>query len=102
MNNLQKQTAQMVEKYGLLADNLMLRYADLVSEVGELGKELVMCVDYGRKDFEASPNLAMELGDIMFCLAMIANSLDLDLEECFGKTMEKCRKRFEKQGHIGS
>jgi len=101
MNNIQKHLSVMAEKWGLSKD-IMIRYADLVSELGELGKELVVGTNYGEKPLEASENLAEEIGDVFFTLLLLANALDLDIEECFAKTMEKCEKRMADKGHIGS
>ena len=102
MRDIQKRTAEMTEKYGLNSSDIMMRYADLVSEVGELGKELVLASDYGTKDLQIGEDVAMELGDVVFCLALLANAMGLDLEECFAKTAEKCERRFDERGRIGS
>jgi len=104
MIHFQKHTAQMASKWGL-SNDVMARYADLVSEIGELGKELVAGTNYGEKSFEpveSSENLAMEMGDIVFALTLLANALKLDMEECFAKTMKKCEIRMADKGHIGS
>jgi len=101
MNKTQQETARMSEIYGLHAD-AMTRFADLVSELGELGKELVKATNYGAHELKANDNIAMEMGDVIFCLSLLANELGLDMDECFAKMQEKCRQRFERQGHIAS
>jgi len=101
MKDIQNATARMSEVYGLCAD-AMTRFADFVSEVGELGKELVRGTDYGASELVVNEKLAMEMGDVIFALALLANELGLDLDECFAMTKEKCRKRFEEHGSIGS
>jgi len=101
MNNIQSKALQMAKDYGLDAD-AMTRFADLVSELGELGKELVKSTSYGKEPLKANDAIKMELGDVIFALALLANETGLDIEECFEKTYEKCRQRFETKGHIGS
>lgn len=65
--------------------------ARLSEEVGELARELN--IRYGakkRKPHEENKEIENEMGDIIFTLACIANSLDLDLQKGFDHSMEKC------------
>ena len=101
MNKIQQAAADLAQEYSLDAP-IMARYADIVSEMGELGKELLLGSNYGADELKITDGTAKELGDVLFSLAMLANSLDLDLEECFDKAMEKYKKRFEQTGQIGS
>ena len=101
MRDVQAQVALMAEKYGLGADP-MTRFADLTSEVGELGKELVKSSNYGKNEPAANEKLAMEMGDVLFVLVLLANEMELDLDECFRAVREKCEERFEEKGSIGS
>ena len=80
----------------------MIRYADVMSEMGELGKELLLSSHYGAKPFQPTDNLAKELGDVIFALSLLANALKLDLDECFEITMDKYNKRYKESGQIGS
>ncbi|MCL2376547.1 MAG: hypothetical protein FWC76_04025 [Defluviitaleaceae bacterium] len=101
MNNIQHEAAKLAQDYNLDAP-AMARYADLASEVGELGKELLLGSKYGKEELKITDNTAKEIGDVIFALAMLANKLELDLEKCFETAMEKYRKRFEQAGEIGS
>ena len=68
--------------------------ARLVEEVGELARELNH--RYGhkpKKPEEAAQDLALELGDILFVLIALANEQKIDLEEAFGRVLEKYRVR---------
>lgn len=70
---------------------MMLRLSE---EVGELAREVNH--QFGRKPKRAdepSGSLALELGDCLFVLISLANSLDLDLEQIFDQVMEKFRVR---------
>ncbi|MBM7854239.1 NTP pyrophosphatase (non-canonical NTP hydrolase) [Desulfohalotomaculum tongense] len=64
--------------------------ARMTEEVGELAREINH--RYGekpKKPTEEEGSLALELGDILFIVACMANSLNIDLEEAFKDTMQK-------------
>ena len=76
--------------------------ARLTEEVGELSREINHV--YGEKKKKASEDdntIKAELGDNLFVLMCIANSLDIDLTESFDETMEKFntrdKNRFERK-----
>ena len=68
--------------------------ARLMEEVGELARDLNH--RYGhkpRKAEEPEQDVALELGDILFVVFAIANEQRIDLEEAFGRVLEKYRVR---------
>lgn len=68
--------------------------ARLTEEVGELAREINHT--YGEKPKKASEgqgNIAAEMADILFILASLANSLDIDLDTAFAAVMAKYQKR---------
>jgi NTP pyrophosphatase (non-canonical NTP hydrolase) len=68
--------------------------ARLTEEVGELAREINH--HYGEKPKKASEedgNIATEMGDILYILAALANSLNVDLNEAFNQVMNKYRQR---------
>ena len=68
--------------------------ARLVEEVGELSRELNH--RYGpktKKATEATADLALELGDILFVVAAIANQTGVDLDQGFAAVLEKLQGR---------
>jgi len=68
--------------------------ARLTEEVGELAREINH--DHGpkkKKSTEAESSVAAELGDILFVIVSIANSLDISLDEAMEQTMQKYRVR---------
>ncbi len=74
--------------------------ARLTEEVGELARAINhLHGDKTKKDAELHGNIAEELGDILFVVVAIANSLNIDLEETFANTLEKYdvrdKERFE-------
>jgi len=68
--------------------------ARLTEEVGELAREINHT--YGEKPKKAGEkpgNVAVEMGDILFILAALANSINVDLDAAFADVMEKYRAR---------
>ena len=98
---LQKLVSEMVNRYNLEITP-ELRYIDLVSEVGELGKSILDSTDYGKKQFSKAENLELEIGDVLFSLTCIANSLDIDLQQALIDSMKKYQRRFIQTGSVGS
>ena len=68
--------------------------ARLTEEVGELAREINHA--YGEKPKKASEgqgNIATEMGDILFILASLANSIGVDLDDAFEQVMVKYQRR---------
>lgn len=68
--------------------------ARLVEEVGELSR--AMNHRFGAKTpkaNEAPTDIAEELGDIMFTVAVLANAMDIDLEDVMRTTLDKVIQR---------
>lgn len=64
--------------------------ARLSEESGELAREIND--KYGekpKKDTELDGSIAEELGDLLFVITCISNSLHIDLDEAFKNTMKK-------------
>jgi NTP pyrophosphatase (non-canonical NTP hydrolase) len=62
----------------------------LAEELGELAREVNH--RYGekpKKETEAEGSILMELGDLVFVIACLANSLNIDLSEAHRKVMHK-------------
>lgn len=78
------------------------RYIDLVSEVGELGKELLKGSGYGQSPVSPTPDTEMELGDCLFSLLALAEALDIDATAALSQALDKYEARFSKKGTIGS
>lgn len=77
------------------------RVLDLVSEVGEVAKEVLKMTDYGNKDLEYREEMKAELGDTLYVLAIIANHFNINLDEALTLVLEKYEKRLKK-GSMGS
>ncbi len=101
MKDIQKEVSKMIEKYGLESP-LEERFIDLVSEVGELGKEILKGSEYGKKEFDITDNIESEIGDVLFSLMCISNALDIDMKRALDSVLKKYNDRFSKKGNIGS
>lgn len=101
MKDIQEKVNNIIKKYDL-ESSTEIRFIDLVSELGELGKEILKGNDYGKKIFYNTENLESEFGDVFFSLICIANSLNMDLEKALDSVLKKYEERFSNKGNIGS
>ncbi len=100
MKSLQEQVKKFCRENNLNAP-VEHRVLDLVSEVGEVAKEILKMSHYGKKPIEYREELKSELGDVLYSLISIANSFDIDMEGALNEVLEKYRKRMQK-GSPGS
>lgn len=101
MKNWQHCATDFAQKHSLLRTP-EIHALDLVSETGEVMKELLLASNYGQQQAEFTENLAFELGDVLYSLCVLASSTGIDLEAAFSKTIEKYEKRWLTKGHISS
>lgn len=96
MKSLQSKIQQFTKKYQLNSP-VEHRLLDLVSEIGEVAKEVLKMSNYGRKPLECNDNLQSELGDTLYALITVANTFEIDLEEAVLGVLGKYEKRLEKR-----
>ncbi|WP_114576103.1 MazG nucleotide pyrophosphohydrolase domain-containing protein [Saliphagus sp. LR7] len=95
----QREVAAFVAQNGLESPP-EYRLLDLASEVGELAKEVNESTDYGSGgDLEIASD---EIGDAVFALLALAESVDIDAEEALEEAMEKYERRLEEGETPGS
>ena len=82
--------------------NPVMRVMDLTSECGEVSKEILLGTGYGRHEFEATDELAGEIGDMMYAIISLASESGLNAEECLSIAMAKYQKRIDKKKNMGS
>lgn len=75
-----------------LITRLLHSILGILDEAGELAKALKKTIFYG-KDLDVV-NVAEELGDLLWYIALMANALDLSLEEIAEKNIAKLKVRF--------
>lgn len=103
MDNWQQRAAHFAQKHNLTHDAGV--YAlDVISELGEVAKEILTATDYGKKgsvQFEAD-KIGGELGDLLYSVCMLATAVDINLEHHFTQTLHKYETRQRTKGHISS
>lgn len=85
-----------------LSSSEQIRYIDLVSEVGELGKEILKSTEYGTLPYSPRGSSFEEMGDCLFSLLALCCALDINADSALESALEKYRKRFVATGSIGS
>lgn len=102
MDNMQKEVDDYISQFKAGYFSPLANLARLTEEVGELAREINHV--YGEKKKKATEEentISNELGDNLFVLLCIANSMDIDLTESFNQTMEKFntrdKDRFERK-----
>lgn len=97
----QRRVADFVDAAGMRA-GVESRTLDLVSEVGEVAKEVLKATQYGEAPFDTPPDWADELGDLFFSLACLANATNVDLDRALDGALAKYRARLTTRGDAGS
>jgi NTP pyrophosphatase (non-canonical NTP hydrolase) len=72
--------------------------ARLVEEVGELAR--LINHEHGpkkKKSNEVEQSMEEEIGDILYALACLANTLDIDLDSALQKSIDKVESRDKKR-----
>ncbi|WDV46812.1 MazG nucleotide pyrophosphohydrolase domain-containing protein [Clostridiaceae bacterium M8S5] len=101
LNEIQTKINKFTDEKGIKS-NANIRILDLISEIGELSKEILKSTNYGEKKFTITDDYKSEIGDVFFSLLCLANETDVDLEDCLTKVIDKYEKRFESIGSVGS
>ena len=69
---------------------------DIMSELGEVAKELLQGTDYGRSPGEADPGRMQEkIGDLMFAVAYLSTLYDVDPEAAMWESVRKFERRLD-------
>ena len=95
MNEVQKKVQSFCKKNNL-SSSVEHRVLDVVSELGELSKEILKASNYGKSSYVANEKLKLEVGDVLFSLITVANSLDVNLDAALEAVLKKYEKRIEK------
>jgi len=94
MKRIQKEVDRWVLKYKIGYFKPLEILARLTEEVGETAREINhLFGPKKKKSSEQTQELGDEVADIIFTLACLANSLNIDLDKHFDKIMDKYNKR---------
>ena len=97
----QERVAGFARQHGLVHDPAT-HALDLVSEIGEVAKEVLLASDYGRRAPEFEPQLAGELGDALYSLLALAEACGVDAGRALTAALEKYKHRLSERGKAGS
>ena len=101
MDNWQQRAANFAQNHNLSHPPSV--YAlDLMSELGEVAKEILLATDYGERPFQPDSNLQSEFGDVLYSLCQLATSVDINLEDAFTATLVKYETRKQTYDTISS
>lgn len=78
------------------------RLMDIESEIGELEKEYLKSSKYGTKEFEVTDEFKEEFGDVVYAILSLSNELGISAEDCLKISLDKMKKRMEKNNSFGS
>lgn len=102
MQDMQKDVDAYIGQFKQGYFSPLAQMARLTEEVGELAREVNHHYGEKQKKKEESPKeVEEELGDVLFVLISMANSLDVDLSQSFELVMKKFterdKNRFERK-----
>jgi len=101
MDNWQERSHQFAQKHNLTHTPGV--YAlDLLSELGEVAKELLQASNYGKQTPIYTPEIVGELGDLLYSLCELATAVNVDLDKALTIALTKYEARWQEKGHPGS
>jgi NTP pyrophosphatase (non-canonical NTP hydrolase) len=101
MIDLQREVALFTQRHHLQHD-VETHALDLVSEVGELAKEVLLATDYGRRAAPSRLELAREIGDALYSLLALAEVCDVDAEAALRAALKEYERRLAERGEASS
>lgn len=94
MKQLQKEVDEYIGQFKEGYFTPMEMMARMTEELGELSREVMH--EYGpkkKKSSEGQNSIEEEMGDVLFVLICMANSMEIDLAKAHGRIMEKFNTR---------
>jgi len=91
-NAAQRKVREFVAASGF-ATSLEAHVLDLASEVGELAKAWLEATGYGKRAVNDVRAMRDELGDALYSLLVVANQLEVDVDELLDTTLNKYAQR---------
>lgn len=100
-NNWQTRAAEFAQKRNL-SHPPGVNALDLLSELGEVAKELLLATNYGQTLPQFRESMVSELGDTLFSLCMLTTSVGVDLDKALTQTLQKHEQRWQATAQLGS
>lgn len=98
---MQSAVKHFVDEYDLSC-GVSARCIDLMSELGELGKEILKSTAYGGRPFEPNEAIREEAGDCLFSLLALLCEMGVDAQEALAAALAKYERRFASSASISS
>jgi len=98
--SIQKKVQVFCEKNSIIGSPES-RLLDTISELGELAKEVLLASDYGKNTLKNNEKLELEIGDLIFSIITLSNSLEVNIENALDRSLKKYNKRLA-NGRLGS
>lgn len=94
MQDMQQEVDKYIGQFKTGYFSPLAQMARLTEELGELAREINHHFgEKQKKDSELPKEVKEELGDLLFVVISLANSLDIDLSEAFEQVMNKFQNR---------
>lgn len=97
----QQQVAAFARQHDLLHDPAT-HALDLMSEVGEVAKEILKATNYGQRPLQDNENLLDEMGDALYSLLALAESCGVDADAALSSALGKYERRLGEHEAAGS
>ena len=97
----QQRVAAFAGRYGLLHDPT-IHMLDLLTEVGEVAKEMLLATNYGQRSPQFRPELTGEIGDALYSLLILAEACGVDAHSALSATLRKYAHRLAERADAGS
>jgi NTP pyrophosphatase (non-canonical NTP hydrolase) len=102
VSDWQRRVAVFSRRHDLLGEPA-IHLLDLLSELGEVAKELLLASDYGRgARVQFRPELAGELGDALYSLLALMEACGVDASSALNAALEKYEQRLAESQDAGS
>lgn len=88
----QREVAEFIEEHGMQAPPAY-RLLDLVSELGEVAKDVAESTDYGESPQQREV-ASDEIGDTVFAVLALAEGLDIDAGDALEEALTKYERRI--------
>jgi len=72
-------------------------FMGMVKDVGDLSELLMVEGGYRKSEKSNKELIEHELADVLYCLCILSNRLDIDLEESFFRTMQQLEEKLSKR-----
>lgn len=96
MNSIQNKVKEFANKYHLQYSPEII-VLDLVSEIGEVAKEILESTSYGKKSYEFRKEIIIEIGDVFYSLINLANYFKINLEDALKLVIHKYEDRLKRK-----